>query len=186
MIALKMATFILSLGVDTLILAMSLGFVQTKGKLRIALVFACAEAFMPLFGFVIGQTTGEFIGKWTSVIGGVALIAVAIWLIFFDDENDEEEKLRRNLVGWTLVITALSISLDELAVGFSIGFIGVPVGLTICLISIQAFLFTFLGLTFGSRFKPYIGEWSEKLAGIVLGALGLWILIDSLIGLFHS
>lgn len=133
MIALKMATFILSLGVDTLILAMSLGFVQTKGKLRIALVFACAEAFMSLFGFVIGQTTGELIGKWTSVIGGVALIAVAIWLIFFDDENDEEEKLRRNLVGWTLVITALSISLDELAVGFSIGFIGVPVGLTICL-----------------------------------------------------
>jgi manganese efflux pump family protein len=36
-----------------------------------------------------------------------------------------------------------------------------------------------LGLTFGSKFKPYMGEWSEKIAGIVLGLLGLWIIIES-------
>jgi putative Mn2+ efflux pump MntP len=59
--------------------------------------------------------------------------------------------------------TDLSISLDELAVGFSIGFIDVPVVTTIILIDLQDFVFTWMGLTFGSKFKPLLGEWSEKL-----------------------
>jgi putative Mn2+ efflux pump MntP len=96
--------------------------------------------------------------------------------LFFEKE---EGKLERNLIGWTLVMTAISISLDELAVGFSIGFLGVPVALTIILISLQAFLFTFLGLTLGKKLKPYLGEWSEKVAGTVLGLLGIWIMIEA-------
>jgi manganese efflux pump family protein len=81
--------------------------------------------------------------------------------------------------------TAVSISLDELAVGFSIGLIGVPIALTVILIAAQAFVFTFVGLTFGSKIKPYLGEWAEKLAGIVLGLLGLWIFFDALIHMIH-
>ncbi|MGE6260328.1 manganese efflux pump [Heyndrickxia sporothermodurans] len=57
------------------------------------------------------------------------LIALAIWLIFFEDEDDEEGKLGRNLVGWSLIFTALSISLDQMAVGFSIGLIDIPIAL---------------------------------------------------------
>ncbi len=62
---------------------------------------------------------------------------------FFENEDQQEEKLERNLVGWTLITTAVSISLDELAVGFSLGFVGVPTALTIFLIALQAFIFTF-------------------------------------------
>ena len=140
---------------------------------------------MPLVGLLIGKGVGQLIGDWASFIGGVALLGVAIWLIFFEDEDDEEEKLERNLVGWTLIITALSISLDELAIGFSIGLIGVPIVLTIILIALQAFAFTILGLTFGSRLKRYLGEWAEKFAGVVIGLLGLWILIDAIAHLLH-
>lgn len=163
-------------------MSVSLGMAQrTKGtRLRIGLIFALAEAVMPLIGLGIGKTLGSFIGNWASLIGGIALVTVAVWLIFFEDEDDEEEKLKRNLIGWTLVVTALSISLDELAVGFSIGLIGVPVALTVVLIAVQAFLFTILGLTLGGRLKRYLGEWSEKSAGIVLGLLGIWILVDAI------
>jgi putative Mn2+ efflux pump MntP len=178
---LKMFVLVLSLGIDTLLISTSLGVIKTKGKLKIAVVFACAEAIMPLIGLFIGKGAGQLIGNWASLIGGLLLIGVAIWLIFFEDEDEDEEKLERNLIGWTLIMTALSISLDELAVGFSIGLVGVPVALTIFLIALQAFFFTFMGLTFGSKFKPYMGEWSEKIAGIVLGLLGLWIIIESLL-----
>ncbi|MGV3487099.1 MAG: manganese efflux pump MntP family protein [Tuberibacillus sp.] len=179
MMFLKMIALILSLGMDTLMLSVSLGFVPTKGKVRMALTFASAEALMPLIGLFIGKGAGHLIGNWASLVGGLALIAVAVWLIFFEDEDEEEEKLERSLVGWTLILTALSISIDELAVGFSIGLVGVPIVLTIVLIAIQAFVFTFLGLTLGSKLKVYLGEWAEKLAGIVLGLLGLWILIEA-------
>jgi manganese efflux pump family protein len=180
-----MIVLILSLGIDTLMISITIGFVQTKGKVKIALTFACAEALMPLIGLFIGKGAGHLIGNWASAIGGILLLAVAVWLIFFEDEDQEEEKLERTLIGWTLILTALSISLDELAVGFSIGLFDVPIALTITLIALQAFIFTFLGLAFGSKLKPYLGEWAEKLAGIVLGLLGLWILIDAIIHTLH-
>ncbi|MDB5054838.1 MAG: hypothetical protein JWM44_2888, partial [Bacilli bacterium] len=43
---------------------------------------------------------------------------------------------------------------------------------------LQAFIFTFLGLTYGAKLKPFLGEWSEKIAGIVLGLLGIWMLFE--------
>lgn len=182
MMILKILVLVLSLGMDTLLMSISLGVAQRYNgtRLRIGMTFALAEAVMPLVGLGIGKTLGSVIGNWASLIGGIALIAVAVWLIFFEDEDDEEEKLERNLIGWTLVVTALSISLDELAVGFSIGLIGVPVALAIVLIAAQAFLFTIIGLTLGGRLKRYLGEWSEKLAGIVLGLLGIWILANAI------
>ncbi|MCZ8516595.1 manganese efflux pump [Paenibacillus filicis] len=184
--AMKMIVLILTLGMDTLLISMSLGFVKTKGKLKIALVFACAEALMPLIGLLIGNSSGQLMGHWSSIVGGILLLAVAVWLIFFEDEEEEEEKLERNLVGWTLLVTALSISLDELAVGFSIGLIGVPIALTIVLIAVQAFVFTSIGLAFGAKLKPLLGEWSEKLAGTVLGLLGLWILGEAVLGMISG
>jgi putative Mn2+ efflux pump MntP len=176
----KLIILVLSLGIDTLLISASLGILKTKGKFKIAIVFSCAEAIMPLIGLFIGKGAGMIAGNWASLMGGLLLLGVAAWLIFFEDEDEEKEKLERNLVGWTLVMTAISISLDELAVGFSIGLIGVPVALTIFLICLQAFIFTFLGLTFGSKLKPFLGEWSEKAAGVVLGLLGSWIIVESL------
>lgn len=186
MVALKMIALILSLGMDTLMISISLGFIKTRAKTKIALTFAMAETLMPLIGLIIGNSVGQFIGSWASLIGGIALLAVAVWIIFLEDEDEAEEKLERNLVGWTLIVTALSISLDELAIGFSIGFVGVPAALTISLVALQAFIFTYIGLTFGSKLKRYLGEWSEKLAGIILGLLGLWIIIEAIIQWVHD
>ncbi len=185
LIIVKMVALVLSLGMDTVMVSISMGFRQTRGTVKIALTFVGAEAVMPIFGLVVGQTAGRAIGDWASLIGGLALLGVAVWLIFFEDEDDEEEKLENDLAGWTLILTALSISLDELVVGFSIGMIGVPVALTIILIALQAFIFTLVGLTFGANLKRYLGEWAEKFAGLILGMLGIWITSDAMVHLLH-
>jgi putative Mn2+ efflux pump MntP len=182
MVAMKMIALVLSLGMDTLMMSISLGMVETKGRVRIALTFAIAEALMPVVGFFLGKGAGQLIGDWAAIVGGLALLALAAWFIFFDDDDDGHG---RNLKGWTLIVTAISISLDELAVGFSVGLVGVPIVLTIILITMQALFFTVLGLTFGVKLKPYFGEWSEKLAGIVLALLGLYVLAGAMIHLFH-
>ncbi len=161
--------------------SISLGFVEVKRKIKIALIFALAESVMPLVGLFIGTSAGRVIGNWASGIGGIVLVAVAVWFLVFEGDDDELGKLRREPTGWTLVLTALSISLDELAVGFSMGLMGVPVTFTIMLIAVQAFVFTFLGLTLGAKIRPYLGEWAEKLVGIILGAFGIWILIDAIV-----
>jgi manganese efflux pump family protein len=179
-IVLKMVVLVLSLGIDTLMMSMSLAVSHNKNKLKIAIVFACFEAIMPLAGLLVGKTIATTIGHWASVAGGILLLFIAGWLIFFESEDEEGAKLERGLVGWTLVFTALSISLDELAIGFSIGLVGVPIALTIVLIALQSFIFTTLGLKFGVRWKPHLGEWSEKLAAIILALLGFGILANAI------
>jgi putative Mn2+ efflux pump MntP len=150
-------------------------------KVKIALTFTIAIAIMPLIVLLIGQLLGQSIGHWTSIIGVVLFIGIGIYLIFFEDEDKEEEKLEPNLVGLILILTTLSISLNELAVGFSIGMIGIPILLSVFLIDFQAFVFTFIGLTFGLRIKPYLDKWAEKIAGIIVGLLGVWLLLESFV-----
>lgn len=169
---------VLLLGFDTLFVSVSLGVLKAKGTIKIAIVFACAEGIVPLIGLFIGQTEGKFIGEWTSIIGGLTLVAVSIWLIFFLEHGAEEG---RNFVRSILMASVISISLNELSVGIYIGLIGVPVFLTFILIVFQAFVFTIIGLTFGRSFKPYLGEYSKKIAGVILGLLGLLILVETLL-----
>ncbi|MBL0385667.1 manganese efflux pump [Tumebacillus sp. ITR2] len=172
-----MLALVFSLGLDTLVLATTLGTLQRKGKVKLAISFALAEAIMPLVGFLLGKNIGEFIGGWASLVGAVALIGLGIYLIFFEEEDEDEELERgQSLRGWAFLLLLLMISLDELAVGFSMGLVGVSAPLTVLLIALQSFVFTLLGLTFGAKLKPYLGEWAEKAGGVVLVLLGVWLL----------
>ena len=183
----NLIVLVLSLGIDTLLVSVSLGFRITKGKVKIAIVFACAEALMPLMGLLIGKAVGVIMGNWASLAGGILLLCVAVWLIVSKgkDENDEEgedkDKSPGSLTGWALIATAGSISLDGLAVGFSMGLVGVPVALTTLIVALQAFVFTLLGLTFGSKLKPLLGRWSEHIVAVIFGLLGLWIIIEGVL-----
>jgi putative Mn2+ efflux pump MntP len=173
-----MIALILSLGIDTLMVAISLGAAQIRGKLPIALTFALAEGVMPLIGLLAGRAVGRILGNGTAWLAGLILMGLAVWLIFFDRDDDRIGSDRR-LTGWPLVAAAFGISLDEWAVGFSVGLVGVPVLLTAGFLMVQAFLWTVLGMTFGSRLAPHIGEWTERLPGLVLGFLGIWILVQA-------
>jgi putative Mn2+ efflux pump MntP len=89
--------------------------------------------------------------------------------------------------GRQLLLT-LSISLDELAIGFSLGAVSLslPGGkaispITLCLvIGLQGFIITLIGLTLGralgTQLKP-VKEWLELLSGFLLIGLGTWLFL---------
>ncbi|MCY0902216.1 MAG: manganese efflux pump [Firmicutes bacterium] len=224
MLFVKMGVLVLSLGIDTLGVAIALGFrtpersVSVRGMVRIALAFATAEALMPLVGVFVGAGAGHLVGRFADLVGGVALLAVAAWMLWFDREDKLEDEVGDALKadpedgpaedrqggshaenaadadalhgsarlahsGWPLLVMALGVSLDELAVGFSIGLIGVPVLQTVLLIALQAFIWTMVGLQFGRALRPWLGEWTERLAGYALGMLGLWVLGEAIVAL---
>ena len=171
----------MGLGFDSLIVSASLGLrKEARDKVKIALAFAAAEAVMPVAGLVIGGALGRLFQQAAGMIGALLLIAVAIYFLFFDDEEGEKQALSAELSGWTLIAAAVSISIDELAVGVSAGFIQVPMLLTILLITSRSFVFTFIGVTFAEKLKPFLGEWAEKGAGILLGLMGIWMLLEAL------
>src|SRR2546429_228187 len=79
------------------------------------------------------------------------------------------------------VAAAISISLDELAIGFTIGLLRLPVPVVVVLIGAQAFLVTQLGLRLGARIGEGIREGAERLAGVALAGLGLVLLGERLL-----
>lgn len=83
------------------------------------------------------------------------------------------------------LLLALSVSLDELAIGFSLG--SITAGKTISpfvlclLIGLQGFLMTIVGLSLGrtlrTRLKP-LQEGSELFSALLLIGIGVWLLVS--------
>jgi hypothetical protein len=76
------------------------------------------------------------------------------------EEEDRASRLATSH-GLALVALGISISLNELAIGFSIGLVRLPVPVVIAAIAAQAFVAAQLGLALGAK----IGErWRERRA----------------------
>ncbi|MCY0880047.1 MAG: manganese efflux pump [Firmicutes bacterium] len=185
MVVVKVIALVLSLGMDTLTVSASLGALQMQNRLTIALTFVAFESGMPIVGLLVGDALGHALGTWTALAGGLLLLGVAGWLTFFERRDEEIDASRHVLVGWTLVATALSVSLDELAVGFSLGMIGVPRAATIVLIACQTFAVTWLGMRLGGVMIRWIEPWGDKIAAGVLAALGLGIVLKAVFQLLR-
>jgi putative Mn2+ efflux pump MntP len=71
----------------------------------------------------------------------------------------------------------LSISLDELALGVSLGLLHLPVIPALVLIGLQALIASQLGLRLGSRISERSRERSEKAAGVILLLLATFLLV---------
>jgi putative Mn2+ efflux pump MntP len=80
-----------------------------------------------------------------------------------------------------LLLLALGISLDELALGFSAGLLGLPVVPALALIAAQAFAFSQLGLRLGARIGERGRNGAGNLAGVVLVGLGAVLLLERVV-----
>ncbi len=176
------AFLFLSLGLDTLVVAISLGLSglpRTQWR-RVGLAFAFFEGIMPIVGLVAGNHLSHAAGQWAGYGASALLILIGAREIkeSFSDDDDTPPSTE----GGKLILAGLSVSLDELAVGFSLGVMRVPVGPALGCIAVQAFALTFVGLAWGTRLGKHFGEKAELLGGVVLTLLGVILLIGQLTG----
>jgi putative Mn2+ efflux pump MntP len=180
---LKLITVIVPLGLDTLGVALTLGVagVSPQRRLRIALLFAGFEAMMPLVGIALGAPLGHLIGDAADYAAAVLIIALGAYLLTTSEDN-ESDRLRSPMTGGLLGALALgvSVSLDELAIGFSAGLLRLPVLTLVLAVAAQAFLVTQIGLLIGARVATTIHGTTERLAGGALLGLGGILLIERL------
>ena len=108
---------------------------------------------MPLIGLGLGSALAHGIGDVANYLAAAAVIAIGAWMLVAGDGENEEEKASRILTsrGLALVALGISISLDELAIGFSIGLAHLSVTAVIVAIALQAFLAAQLGLAIGAK-----------------------------------
>jgi putative Mn2+ efflux pump MntP len=182
---LKLLAFVLPLGLDSFAVAAALGASQVTTawqRLRISLVFVIFEGGMPLIGLAVGSVLARGIGHIADYLAAAAVIGIGIWILLAGNE-DEEDKASRIMTsrGLALVGLGISISLDELAIGFSIGLVRLPVSAVIAAIALQAFVAAQLGLAIGAKIAERWRERAERVAGIALILLGAYLLAQQLI-----
>jgi putative Mn2+ efflux pump MntP len=181
---LALLAVLLPLGLDTFAVATALALagLSRQERLRVSVIFTAFEAAMPLVGLLIGGLVGKAIGAIANDVAAVALVLVGIWMLWPREEEEEERlALLARTRGLAVLGLGLSISLDELAIGFSVGLLRLPVALAVVWIAIQAFVVAQLGMRLGSIMSEVVHEGAERLAGLVLVAFGGYLLIEQFV-----
>ena len=103
-------------------IAIGIGGVTNTMRLRIAVVFGLFETGMPIIGLFIGQNVASKLGGHANLIGGALLVLTGCYVIYGEikDKDDKKVKIATNSWG-KLLLAGLSLSIDNLIIGFSLG-----------------------------------------------------------------
>lgn len=170
------------LGIDAFSLSIGIGLCGIRRR-QIYLVSATVALFhiiMPLIGLYVGKTLGTFIGPIAGKLGAMVLILIGAYYLyehFTSEKKGSDTNFDCSVVSRPLglFLMAGSVSLDALAVGFSLGAIGVDLLITVLVMGIVAGVMTFTGLVLGKKVNLSVGEAAELLGGIILVLIGIYL-----------
>jgi putative Mn2+ efflux pump MntP len=178
--AVKLLAFVLPLGVDSFAVAAAIGATKAttwRTRARISVIFVIFEAGMPLIGLAAGNGLAQAIGSAADYVAAAAVIAVGIWMLARPDDEAAAGRIA-SARGLAAVALGISISLDELAIGFSLGLARLPVVTVIVAIGIMALAASQLGLALGALVGERLRERAEQVAGIALILLGGYLIAE--------
>jgi putative Mn2+ efflux pump MntP len=181
---LKLLAFVLPLGLDSLAVAAAIAAsrpVSRADRARVSAIFVLFEAGMPLIGLALGSSLARGIGTVADYAAGAIVIGTGAWMLAGGD-GDDERKAGRMLTarGPAIIALGLSISMDELAIGFSVGLVRLPLVPLIIAIAVQALIAAQLGLSLGAAISQRLRERAEQLAGVALILLGAFLIAEQL------
>lgn len=85
------------------------------------------EAGMPLMGVAIGAPLGHAIGDAADYVAIGVLAAFGLYTLVSDEDHEERSVALLDATGWRALALGVSIRLDKLAVGFTLGLLRLPV-----------------------------------------------------------
>ena len=176
MLTLLLLGFALSL--DSFRVSLGLGALKLSRlrQLQIVGAFGVCDALAPLVGLLIGKSLLSYVGPWVEHLGPFLLCAYGVYVIYIARRcagNEEREH-------WMVLGLPLSLSLDNLVAGTTLGMIGFPVLLSVAIIGGMSSLFSFAGLRLGNVAVNFLRLRTELIGGVVLIAVALSFMIDTL------
>lgn len=173
-----------ALGIDAFSLSIGIGLCGIKrGQIYLVSgVVAIFHVIMPLTGLFLGQILGKIIGPIASSFGAIVLIFIGAHTIWKKIKESRDPSCGSGFDcisishPLSLILMAVSVSLDALTVGLGLGALNFDLTLTVIIMGIVAGLMTFGGLVFGKRLSCTVGEKAEMLSGLILIAIGVKLL----------
>ena len=147
---------------------------------KIAFFLALFQAFMPLIGWLVGNSMKSLIepvDHWIafgmlSLIGGKMIIESFI--------SSETREIKNPLHLRVILLLSLATSIDALAVGFSFAVLLYKILVAVLIIGVVTFVASMLGILLGKKTGPKINRFAEIIGGLILIFIGSKILIEHL------
>lgn len=160
----------IALGADAFSTAVAAGMAKVSHgiKIKLAIVFGFFQFLFPLIGVVAGKTLGPRLGQLASFFAIFVLILLAGLMIkrAIKEEIKPLESVTLSVIGF--LVLGVSVSIDALAVGFSLGIFSFELVATALVIGVITAVMTFIGAELGLKMGGFIGAKAEIIGGVLL------------------
>jgi putative Mn2+ efflux pump MntP len=143
---------ILRLALDTFAVSAAVGLTgpTRRQQLRLSALLRSSRAVCQRSGSCSGHPPGEALGPTADYLAIVILIGFGTYTLLRGGGDDARAARMTTAHGPTLILIGLSVSLDELAVGFTLGLLRVPMLPFLVAIGLQAFDASQVGFGLGA------------------------------------
>ncbi len=154
-----------------------------RDALRIGAIFGSIEAATPLAGWALGLAAADTVKAWDHWIAFILLGALGLHMVLAalkpeTPEKAEEKPMRHSFA--RVALTGLATSIDAMAVGVGLAFVGVDILPVAAAIGLATFVMVTLGVMLGRVLGEVVGKRAEIVGGLVLIAVGATILHEHL------
>ena len=163
-----------------IVAGMTLDRVTPRHTFRLAFHFGLFQFMMPILGWLAGNSVASYIVDYDHWLAFGLLVCVGGKMLVEAWREDAPGSRADPSRGWMLVTLSVATSIDALAVGLSMAFIGVSIWVPSVVIGLAAAAFSVVGLRFGTRLGAQWGHRAEIAGGCVLILIGTRILISHL------
>ncbi len=174
----------LSMAMDAFAVCLAAGTLEkthgVRPAFRLSFHFGLFQFIMPVIGWLAGMTIERLIQDYDHWIAFGLLGFVGGRMIYSALCGGDEKTSNDPSRGWNLVLLSIAVSIDALAVGLSLGVLGILVWYPAIIIGIVTSALSLVGLRIGNSFGKKFGKPVEIIGGLVLIGIGLRILIQHL------
>ncbi|MGI6656161.1 MAG: manganese efflux pump MntP family protein [Desulfobulbus sp.] len=175
-----------ALAMDAFAVALAAGAIlcplRVRPCFRLIFHFGLFQALMPIIGWLAGLTIQDFVASWAHWIAFGLLALIGGRMIYESlTAAPGEERGTDPSRGMALIGLSVATSIDALAVGLSLAILRISIWIPALVIGLVAGGFTAAGLLLGAGAGTCWGRRVETAGGVVLVAIGLKILLSSLL-----
>src|SRR5437879_7042128 len=135
---------------------------------------------MPAIGLLRAHQVPWLFRAYRKYVGGAILILTVGYTIFHERFLKKDQTQHTEMTARSLLVTALALSIDNLAVGFALAVYPVDIWLAAVTFGVVSIVMSLVGLEVGHFLGKRVEEWSEEIGGGVLVLVGVAIAVGVL------
>ncbi|GAB4503837.1 MAG: manganese efflux pump MntP family protein [Anaerolineales bacterium] len=152
-----------------------------RSAFRLAFHFGLFQALLPIVGWLLGNTIVGLLSDYDHWIAFALLAFAGVRMVRSGLDQAGEEFSRDPSRGWMMVMLSVAVSIDALAIGLSLGLLGVTIWIPALVIGLVTGMLTLLGLHIGLHFGKRWGKPVDVLGGMLLIGIGIHIVLTHLV-----